>query len=128
MDRRRPRLSFPSGHIAANRTQRASSAGSSLPRRGGAEMSKRVLVAAPRSFCAGVVRAIDIVEKLLEQHGPPVYVRHEIVHNIHVVRDLEARGAVFVDSEDDVPEGALLVFSAHGVSPAVRDGAAARQL
>ena len=70
-------------------------------------MSKRVLVAAPRSFCAGVVRAIDIVEKLLEQHGPPVYVRHEIVHNVHVVRDLEARGAVFVESEDDVPEGAL---------------------
>ena len=82
-------------------------------------MSKRVLVAAPRSFCAGVVRAIDIVEKLLEQHGPPVYVRHEIVHNVHVVRDLEARGAVFVDSEDDVPEGALVVLSAHGVAPQV---------
>ena len=82
-------------------------------------MSKRVLVAAPRSFCAGVVRAIDIVEKLLEQHGPPVYVRHEIVHNVHVVRDLEARGAVFVDSEDDVPEGALIVLSAHGVAPQV---------
>ena len=82
-------------------------------------MSKRVLVAAPRSFCAGVVRAIDIVEKLLEQHGPPVYVRHEIVHNVHVVRDLEARGAVFVDSEDDVPEGALVVLSAHGVAPDV---------
>ncbi len=82
-------------------------------------MSKRVLVAAPRSFCAGVVRAIDIVEKLLEQHGPPVYVRHEIVHNVHVVRDLEARGAVFVESEDDVPEGALVVLSAHGVAPQV---------
>jgi 4-hydroxy-3-methylbut-2-en-1-yl diphosphate reductase len=82
-------------------------------------MTKRVLVAAPRSFCAGVVRAIDIVEKLLEQHGPPVYVRHEIVHNVHVVRDLEARGAVFVDSEDDVPEGALVVLSAHGVAPQV---------
>jgi 4-hydroxy-3-methylbut-2-enyl diphosphate reductase len=82
-------------------------------------VSKRVLVAAPRSFCAGVVRAIDIVEKLLEQHGPPVYVRHEIVHNVHVVRDLEARGAVFVESEDDVPEGALVVLSAHGVAPAV---------
>jgi 4-hydroxy-3-methylbut-2-en-1-yl diphosphate reductase len=80
---------------------------------------KRVLVAAPRSFCAGVVRAIDIVEKLLEQHGPPVYVRHEIVHNVHVVRDLEARGAVFVESEDDVPEGALVVLSAHGVAPQV---------
>jgi 4-hydroxy-3-methylbut-2-en-1-yl diphosphate reductase len=82
-------------------------------------VSKRVLVAAPRSFCAGVVRAIDIVEKLLEQHGPPVYVRHEIVHNVHVVRDLEARGAVFVESEDDVPEGALVVLSAHGVAPQV---------
>jgi 4-hydroxy-3-methylbut-2-enyl diphosphate reductase len=82
-------------------------------------VSKRVLVAAPRSFCAGVVRAIDIVEKLLEQHGPPVYVRHEIVHNVHVVRDLEGRGAVFVESEDDVPEGALVVLSAHGVAPQV---------
>jgi 4-hydroxy-3-methylbut-2-enyl diphosphate reductase len=82
-------------------------------------VSKRVLVAAPRSFCAGVVRAIDIVEKLLELHGPPVYVRHEIVHNVHVVRDLEARGAVFVESEDDVPEGALVVLSAHGVAPQV---------
>jgi 4-hydroxy-3-methylbut-2-en-1-yl diphosphate reductase len=82
-------------------------------------VSKRVLVAAPRSFCAGVVRAIDIVEKLLEQHGPPVYVRHEIVHNVHVVEDLEARGAVFVESEDDVPEGALVVLSAHGVAPQV---------
>jgi 4-hydroxy-3-methylbut-2-enyl diphosphate reductase len=59
-------------------------------------MAKRVLIAAPRSFCAGVVRATDIVEKLLETHGPPVYVRHQIVHNVHVVRDLEARGAVFV--------------------------------
>jgi 4-hydroxy-3-methylbut-2-en-1-yl diphosphate reductase len=82
-------------------------------------LTKRVLVAAPRSFCAGVVRAIDIVERLLELHGPPVYVRHEIVHNVHVVRDLEARGARFVDSEEDVPEGALVVLSAHGVAPEV---------
>ena len=82
-------------------------------------MSKRVLVASPRSFCAGVVRAIDIVEELLKRHGPPVYVRHEIVHNVHVVRDLEERGAVFVDSEEDVPEGALVVLSAHGVAPQV---------
>jgi 4-hydroxy-3-methylbut-2-enyl diphosphate reductase len=89
---------------------------------------KRVLVAAPRSFCAGVVRAIDIVEKLLEQHGPPVYVRHEIVHNVHVVRDLESRGAVFVDSEDDVPEGALVVLSAHGVAPQVYERCADRGL
>ena len=80
---------------------------------------KRVLIAAPRSFCAGVVRAIDIVEKLLEQHGPPVYVRHQIVHNVHVVRDLEERGAIFVETENEVPEGALVVLSAHGVSPEV---------
>ena len=91
-------------------------------------MSKRVLVAAPRSFCAGVVRAIDIVEKLLEQHGPPVYVRHEIVHNVHVVRDLEARGAVFVESEDEVPEGELIVLSAHGVAPRVYEKCAERGL
>ena len=91
-------------------------------------MSKRVLVAAPRSFCAGVVRAIDIVEKLLEQHGPPVYVRHEIVHNVHVVRDLEARGAVFVESEDEVPEGELIVLSAHGVAPKVYENCAERGL
>jgi 4-hydroxy-3-methylbut-2-enyl diphosphate reductase len=89
---------------------------------------KRVLVAAPRSFCAGVVRAIDIVEKLLEQHGPPVYVRHEIVHNVHVVRDLEARGAIFVDSEEDVPEGELVVLSAHGVAPRVYEKCAERGL
>jgi 4-hydroxy-3-methylbut-2-enyl diphosphate reductase len=89
---------------------------------------KRVLVAAPRSFCAGVVRAIDIVEKLLAQHGPPVYVRHEIVHNVHVVRDLEARGAIFVDSEEDVPEGELVVLSAHGVAPRVYEKCAERGL
>jgi 4-hydroxy-3-methylbut-2-en-1-yl diphosphate reductase len=91
-------------------------------------VSKRVLVAAPRSFCAGVVRAIDIVEKLLDQHGPPVYVRHEIVHNVHVVRDLEARGAVFVESEDEVPEGELIVLSAHGVAPNVYEKCAERGL
>jgi 4-hydroxy-3-methylbut-2-en-1-yl diphosphate reductase len=91
-------------------------------------MSGKVLVAAPRSFCAGVVRAIDIVEKLLEQHGPPIYVRHEIVHNVHVVRDLESRGAVFVDSEEDVPAGALVVLSAHGVAPKVYEKCAERGL
>ena len=91
-------------------------------------MAKRVLVAGPRSFCAGVVRAIDIVERLLERHGPPVYVRHEIVHNVHVVRDLESRGAVFVDSEDDVPKGALVVLSAHGVAPQVYEKCAQRGL
>jgi 4-hydroxy-3-methylbut-2-enyl diphosphate reductase len=89
---------------------------------------KRVLIAAPRSFCAGVVRAIDIVEKLLETHGPPVYVRHQIVHNVHVVRDLESRGAVFVETEQEVPEGALVVLSAHGVAPQVYRKCAEREL
>jgi 4-hydroxy-3-methylbut-2-en-1-yl diphosphate reductase len=79
----------------------------------------RVLLAAPRSFCAGVDRAIEIVERLLEQHGPPIYVRHHIVHNDHVVRRLEALGAVFVDDEDEVPQGAICVLSAHGVAPSV---------
>jgi 4-hydroxy-3-methylbut-2-en-1-yl diphosphate reductase len=91
-------------------------------------MSKRVLVASPRSFCAGVVRAIDIVEELLKRHGPPVYVRHEIVHNVHVVRDLESRGAVFVKSVEDVPEGELVVLSAHGVAPKVYEKCAERGL
>ncbi len=91
-------------------------------------MEKRVLIAAPRSFCAGVVRAIDIVEKLLETHGPPVYVRHEIVHNVHVVEDLEARGAIFVETEQEVPEGALVVLSAHGVAPQVYRKCAERNL
>jgi 4-hydroxy-3-methylbut-2-enyl diphosphate reductase len=89
---------------------------------------KRVLIAAPRSFCAGVVRAIDIVEKLLETHGPPVYVRHQIVHNVHVVRDLESRGAIFVETEEEVPEGALVVLSAHGVAPQVYRKCAERNL
>jgi 4-hydroxy-3-methylbut-2-enyl diphosphate reductase len=91
-------------------------------------VSKRILIAAPRSFCAGVVRAIDIVEKLLETHGPPVYVRHQIVHNVHVVRDLESRGAIFVETEQEVPEGALVVLSAHGVAPQVYRKCAERNL
>jgi 4-hydroxy-3-methylbut-2-en-1-yl diphosphate reductase len=91
-------------------------------------VAKRVLIAAPRSFCAGVVRAIDIVEKLLDTRGPPVYVRHEIVHNVHVVRDLESRGAVFVETEQEVPEGALVVLSAHGVAPSVYRMCAERNL
>jgi 4-hydroxy-3-methylbut-2-en-1-yl diphosphate reductase len=88
----------------------------------------KVILAEPRGFCAGVRRAIAIVEEALEQFQPPVYVRKEIVHNHVVVRSLEQRGAVFVDSEDEVPEGAVCVFSAHGVSPAVRANAAGRQL
>jgi 4-hydroxy-3-methylbut-2-enyl diphosphate reductase len=87
-----------------------------------------VLLANPRGFCAGVDRAIEIVELALARHGAPVYVRHEIVHNRHVVETLRAKGAVFVDELADVPPGALVVFSAHGVSPAVRDEAAARGL
>jgi 4-hydroxy-3-methylbut-2-en-1-yl diphosphate reductase len=89
---------------------------------------KRVLLAAPRSFCAGVDRAIEIVERLLEQHGPPVYVRHQIVHNDHVVKRLEGLGAVFVDSEDEVPSGAICVLSAHGVAPSVRENCERRGL
>jgi 4-hydroxy-3-methylbut-2-enyl diphosphate reductase len=89
---------------------------------------KRVLLASPRGYCAGVERAVDTVERALELYGRPVYVRKQIVHNTHVVRDLEDHGAVFVDSVDDVPEGATVVFSAHGVSPAVRDAADARRL
>lgn len=88
----------------------------------------RVVLAAPRSFCAGVRRAIDIVDEALRRYPPPVYVRKQIVHNHHVVRDFERRGVVFVDSEDEVPEGAVCVFSAHGVSPMVRARAAGRQL
>ena len=89
---------------------------------------KRVLLAAPRSFCAGVDRAIEIVERLLREHGPPIYVRHQIVHNDHVVRRLERLGAVFVDSEDEVPPGEICVLSAHGVAPAVRENCERRGL
>src|SRR5207244_2786986 len=89
---------------------------------------RRVLLAGPRSFCAGVERAIEIVERALDRYGAPVYVRKQIVHNVHVVRDLEHRGAVFVDEVDDIPEGSVAVFSAHGVSPEVRRVAATRDL
>ena len=88
----------------------------------------KVWLAEPRGFCAGVDRAIEIVERALEIYGAPVYVRHEIVHNRHVVRDLRARGAVFVDEVDEAPDGAILIFSAHGVSRAVRERAEARGL
>jgi len=91
-------------------------------------MSKKVLLAAPRGYCAGVDRAVITVEKALDLYGAPVYVRKEIVHNKHVVATLEARGAIFVSETDEVPEGALVIFSAHGVSPAVHEAAAARNL
>jgi 4-hydroxy-3-methylbut-2-enyl diphosphate reductase len=90
------------------------------PDRGGAE----VILAQPRGFCAGVDRAIDIVERALEIHGAPIYVRHEIVHNRYVVQDLKKKGAIFIDQLDQAPEGAIVVFSAHGVSQAVRAEAA----
>jgi 4-hydroxy-3-methylbut-2-enyl diphosphate reductase len=83
------------------------------------EMVKRVLLASPRGYCAGVERAVETVERALDHYGAPVYVRKQIVHNIHVVRDLEARGAVFVEEETEVPEGATVVYSAHGVAPSV---------
>jgi 4-hydroxy-3-methylbut-2-en-1-yl diphosphate reductase len=87
-----------------------------------------VLLAAPRGYCAGVERAVDAVERALAKHGEPVYVRKKIVHNLHVVRDLEAKGAVFVDDETEVPEGAVVVLSAHGVAPWVYENARAREL
>jgi 4-hydroxy-3-methylbut-2-enyl diphosphate reductase len=89
---------------------------------------KRVLLAAPRGYCAGVDRAVQAVEQGLELYGPPVYVRKEIVHNKHVVEELAKRGAIFVDQETEVPEGELVVFSAHGVAPSVHQNAATRQL
>jgi 4-hydroxy-3-methylbut-2-enyl diphosphate reductase len=88
----------------------------------------RVVLAQPRGFCAGVERAIEIVERALKKYGPPIYVRHEIVHNRHVVEDLRTRGAVFVDELDEVPPGAITVFSAHGVAKRVEELAAARDL
>src|SRR5215212_4999176 len=95
------------------------------PARGAPE---RVLLAAPRGYCAGVDRAVQAVEEALDLYGPPVYVRKEIVHNKHVVEQLAARGAVFVDQETDVPEGETVVFSAHGVAPSVHANAGARGL
>ena len=91
-------------------------------------MAKRVLIAAPRGYCAGVDRAIVTVEKALELYGAPLYVRKEIVHNKHVVSTLEQRGVIFVNETDEVPEGQTVIFSAHGVSPAVHEQAAARNL
>ena len=91
-------------------------------------MAKRVLLAAPRGYCAGVDRAVITVEKALALYGAPVYVRKQIVHNIHVVTSLEAKGAIFVDETDEIPEGKTVVFSAHGVSPLVHQEAAARNL
>ena len=93
-----------------------------------ARQALQIVLAQPRGFCAGVVRAVDIVERALEIHGPPVYVRHEIVHNKHVVESLRKKGARFVEDIADIPEGAITVFSAHGVSRKVEDDAGARAL
>jgi len=92
------------------------------------EASRRVLLAKPRGYCAGVDRAVQTVEKALERYGTPVYVRKQIVHNSHVVRALEERGAIFVEDTAEVPEGAVIVFSAHGVAPKVHEDAARREL
>jgi 4-hydroxy-3-methylbut-2-enyl diphosphate reductase len=90
--------------------------------------TRRVLLAKPRGYCAGVDRAVETVERALEQYGAPIYVRKQIVHNTHVVKTLEARGAVFVDETEEVPAGAIVVFSAHGVAPVVHDEARRRNL
>jgi 4-hydroxy-3-methylbut-2-enyl diphosphate reductase len=94
----------------------------------GPDAPRKVLLAKPRGYCAGVDRAVETVERVLETSGPPVYVRKQIVHNLHVVRALEARGAIFVDETDEVPEGATVIFSAHGVAPEVHEQAARRGL
>src|SRR5260370_21703028 len=90
--------------------------------------ARKVLLASPHGWCAGVDRAVQTVEKALDLYGAPVYVRKQIVHNLHVVRDLERRGAIFVEETEEVPEGALVVFSAHGVAPQAHAEAAQRQL
>jgi (E)-4-hydroxy-3-methyl-but-2-enyl pyrophosphate reductase len=91
-------------------------------------MVRTILLAAPRGWCAGVVRAVEVVERVLQRHGPPVYVRKQIVHNLQVVRELERKGAIFVESEQDVPRGSVCVLSAHGVAPVVRSNARRRGL
>ncbi len=93
-----------------------------------ADSGKRVLLAAPRGYCAGVERAVETVEHALERYGAPIYVRKEIVHNRHVVQTLQGRGVIFVEENDEVPEGATVVFSAHGVAPIVHEEAAERNL
>lgn len=117
-------IGAPVVSLAMPRMRRAAGRLKDLPVGG----SKRVLLAAPRGYCAGVDRAVVAVEKALERYGAPVYVRKQIVHNVHVVQTLETMGAIFVEEVDEVPEGAHVVFSAHGVSPAVVQEAADRGL
>lgn len=104
------------------------SAGSSLSTLNSRQVDKEIVLLKPRGFCAGVVRAIDIVNIALECFGPPIYVRKEIVHNFQVVADLSRKGAIFVDSADQVPEGSRIIYSAHGVSPRVRQKSGKRHL
>src|SRR5580765_8344532 len=92
------------------------------------EATMKVILAQPRGFCAGVVRAIEIVERALQIYGPPVYVRHEIVHNKHVVESLKAKGARFVENLSEVPDGAITIFSAHGVAKEIEQQAKVRRL
>ncbi len=122
---RRP-LQTVSGFATAYRTLRR--ACSLVEEWAGSLGSREVVLGSPRASCAGVERAVEVVERVLEQRGPPVYVRKQIVHNAHVVRSLEKRGAVFVEELDEVPEGETVIFSAHGVSPAVREVAQLRRL
>jgi 4-hydroxy-3-methylbut-2-enyl diphosphate reductase len=129
----RPAVRVP-GHPAAASNSREPvattppSGGLSPPSGYSDPVVRKVLLASPRGYCAGVERAVETVEKALDLYGPPVYVRKQIVHNLHVVRDLEARGAVFVDEETDVPAGETVVFSAHGVAPSVHANAGEREL
>ena len=129
---REPRSRRPGPRIASPASRAEPAGRPSLPFRAMPEAithaPKRVLLAAPRGYCAGVDRAVQTVEHALDLHGAPVYVRKEIVHNKHVVQQLSERGAIFVEEETEVPEGALVVFSAHGVSPAVHANAASRRL
>src|SRR5215510_14698941 len=128
-DARYPSLSFPRDRVLTINamTPIGGSAHASDPvaaqRRPG-----RVLLAKPRGYCAGVDRAVQTVEKALDLYGAPVYVRKQIVHNLHVVRSLEKRGAIFVEATDEVPRGSIVVFSAHGVAPEVYDEATRRHL
>jgi 4-hydroxy-3-methylbut-2-en-1-yl diphosphate reductase len=130
LDTHRAELHRPLRTLAgAARAYRVLRGASALVEEWAASIAEReVVLAAPRASCAGVVRAVEIVERVLAERGTPVYVRKQIVHNAHVVGELERRGAVFVDEVDEVPDGATVVFSAHGVSPAVRAEADARQL
>src|SRR5713226_10369009 len=107
----------------------ASSTATPVPANGqSAAGEKTILLLKPRGFCAGVVRAIDIVRIALDAFGPPIYVRKEIVHNRYVVEELKAKGAIFVDEVDEVPDGQRLIYSAHGVSPSVREASKLRDL